>query len=155
KLAEDEPETDGKAAIVTRSLDLRYAGQGYELNIAAGEGFVAAFHEAHRRRYGYADETRTVEVVNVRMRKTVPADVMDFAPLEERPGNAAQAVIEESPVVFEGARLPCKIYDRDRLRAGDQFEGPAIVVEYSATTFLAPGFFARVDGYENLVIEGV
>jgi N-methylhydantoinase A len=55
--------------------------------------------------------------------------------------------------VFSGARVPTKVYDRDRLRAGDTFEGPAMVVEYSATTVILPGCVARVDRYENLVIE--
>jgi N-methylhydantoinase A len=49
--------------------------------------------------------------------------------------------------------VTAKVYDRARLQAGDRFVAPAIVVEYSATTFITPGSNAYVDEYMNLVIE--
>ena len=153
RLADAESQGDGRPGVLTRSLDVRYAGQGYELNVPAGKDFAAAFHNAHRRRYGYADETRQLEIVNVRLRKTIPGDVANFERSVERTGDGGDACIEQRPAVFSGARVPTKVYDRDRLRAGDTFEGPAMVVEYSATTVILPGCVARVDRYENLVIE--
>jgi N-methylhydantoinase A len=49
--------------------------------------------------------------------------------------------------------LKTAIYKRDQLQAGDKFGGPAIVVEYSATTVVPPGCAVAVDAYKNLVIE--
>src|SRR5262249_3201773 len=49
------------------ALDVRYRGQSYELQIPLTAGYLAAFHAAHRARYGYADENRAVEVVNLRL----------------------------------------------------------------------------------------
>jgi len=62
----------GLKGVAERSLDLRYRGQGYELNVAydpkAAELSIKAFHELHRQRYGFADAGRPVEIVNVRVR---------------------------------------------------------------------------------------
>ena len=53
----------------------------------------------------------------------------------------------------EGEWRTGNLYDRPLLRAGDCFDGAAVIVEYSATTFLPPGARARVDQWLNLVIE--
>ncbi len=155
-----ELETIGKteaqwesAPLVTRSLDLRYAGQGYELNVPAGADFAQSFHRSHQRHFGYADETRPVEVVNVRLRLATSGEAVDFPPQPMRDGNGEQARIDERPVIFDGSPLPSKVYDRDRFEAGDRFTGPAIVVEYSATTVVPPSCVLTVDCYRNLVIE--
>ena len=59
---------------IERRLDLRYAGQAYELSVAAAGDFVASFHRAHEARYGYHDSKRTVEIVNLRVRATGVTD---------------------------------------------------------------------------------
>jgi N-methylhydantoinase A len=46
-----------------------------------------------------------------------------------------------------------KVYARERLNPGDTFFGPAVIVEYSATTFVEPRMCVTVDGFRNLVIE--
>jgi N-methylhydantoinase A len=144
---------DHMQAVASRSLDLRYAGQGYELNIPAGTEAVAQFHAAHRRRYGYADESRPIEVVNVRLRMTMAAAPMDFPKSDLQEGNGRQAILDTRPVIFEGASFDTPVYDRQLLLAGERFIGPAIVVEYSATTVVPPGFQTTLDTYKNLIIE--
>jgi N-methylhydantoinase A len=57
------------------------------------------------------------------------------------------------PVFFNGSFQEARIYNRDLLRPGDTFAGPAIVSEYSSATILPPGDVLRVDGLGNLVIE--
>jgi N-methylhydantoinase A len=146
-------QAQNRGAISSRSLDLRYAGQGYELNVPAGPHAVSSFHAAHRRRYGYADESRPVEVVNVRLRMTSRADAVDFPTSELGKGDGLQAVIETRPVIFDGATWDTPIYQRELLCAGDELSGPAIVVEYSATTVVPPGCATRLDAYKNLLIE--
>ena len=63
---------EGLKGVVERSLDLRYRGQGYELNVRydpqAPEQSIKAFHELHQQRYGFADAAQPVEIVNVRLR---------------------------------------------------------------------------------------
>jgi N-methylhydantoinase A len=143
----------GASGLATRSLDLRYTGQGYELNVPAGPDFIAHFHRLHKKRYGYADERKPIEVVNLRLRVTSPGETVNLPAHPPGNGNGSQAQIEERPVMFAGTIHSGRVYQRELLEAGDRFAGPAIVVEYSATTVIPPGCRAVVDTYKNLVIE--
>ncbi len=136
-----------------RSVDLRYKGQGYELNVPFGPEMAAQFHDLHQRRYGFADEMRALEVVNVRVRMVSAAEAFEpvVQPLQE--GDGSDALIEMRPVYFDGRFQETRVYDRELLRPGDTFAGPAIVSEYSSATILPPGDVLRVDGLGNLVIE--
>jgi N-methylhydantoinase A len=152
-LGVEELRKEGVRGEPKRSVDLRYAGQGYELNVPAGAEMLRNFHQAHRRRYGHADETRAIEVVNVRVRMTVAAQPVEFqqSPLCE--GDGKQAVIHSRKVIFDGKRLDTLVYDRERLQPGNRFAGPAVITEYSATTVVPPECKAVVDAYQNIVIE--
>jgi len=136
---------EGLRGVSTRSLDLRYKGQGFELNVPFGVGAIAAFHEAHRQRYGYADPARPVEVVNVRARFVAASKPVQFSRRKPRRGDARQAVVAR--------RRGNTFYDRALLVAGDAFSGPAVVAEYSATTVVPRGARAKVDSWGNIVIE--
>jgi N-methylhydantoinase A len=140
-------------AISQRSLDMRYVGQGYELSVLSGPRLVERFHRAHRERYGYADEKRTVEVVNVRVRMIAKTEPVPLPRRKPRRGNGRRAIVRTRRVLFDAHSFPAAIYDRSLLQPGDAFSGPAIVAEYSATTALPPGFRARVDAWENIVVE--
>jgi N-methylhydantoinase A len=144
---------EGLAGTSARSADLRYAGQGYEINMPADSNMLAGFHDAHRKQYGHADEVRDVEVVSVRVRMIAAAETIQL-PRGSREGeDCLGAVIKCKPVIFEGEWVETPVFDRERLRPGNRFEGPAIVHEYSATMVLPPGCRAEVDEYSNIVIH--
>ena len=153
ELAAKAPQFEQTPGVMTRSLDLRYAGQGYELNVPFGPDFLQSFHQLHQKRYGYADEQKTVEIVNIRLRVTVPGEDFNLPAFTLRDGDASQALIETRPMIFAGEKCAGKVYQRERLEAGDRLYGPAIVVEYSATTVVPPGWNTLVDAYKNLVME--
>ena len=144
---------EGLHGVAQRSVDLRYRGQGYELNIPFGAEMLKAFHDLHRQRYGFADENRAVEVVNLRVRMVAKSDSVEFARHELREGDGRQAVTATRNVWFDGQRLSTPVYSREQLRPGDTFVGPAIVTEYSSATILPPGDRLRVDTLDNLIIE--
>ena len=144
---------EGLYGVAQRSVDLRYRGQGYELNIPFGAEMLKAFHDLHRQRYGFADENRAVEVVNLRVRMVAKSDSVEFARHELREGDGRQAVTATRNVWFDGQRLSTPVYSREQLRPGDMFVGPAIVTEYSSATILPPGDRLRVDTLDNLIIE--
>ena len=56
-------------------------------------------------------------------------------------------------MIFGGKKFRGDVYERDLLRAGDRFRGPAIVAEFSATTVVPPGVVCRVDARGNLVMD--
>jgi N-methylhydantoinase A len=140
-------------AVAARSLDLRYAGQGYELPVPWSDDFVAHFHRTHEQRYGYADPQRQIEVVNARVRMIAATQPVEFTRRELQPGDARQALVREKLIYYGGEWLKGAVYHREALHPGDRFAGPAVVVEYSATTFLPPGCSVFIDTYSNLVIE--
>jgi N-methylhydantoinase A len=146
-------EREGIAGVSHRSCDLRYRGQGYELNVPFGPEMAREFHELHRQRYGFASETRPLEIVNVRVRMVAPAPGFEQVREELREGDGSQAMTATRPVYFEGEAVETRVYERERLGPGDTFAGPAIVTEYSSATIVPPGDVLRVDELRNLVIE--
>ncbi len=134
-------------------LDMRYIGQAYELAVSARGDFVASFHRAHQRRYGYADPGRPTEVVNVRLRLIGATPKPDLPRQRPAARRTAAAVSGLRRAVFGGTMRATPVYDRERLHAGHRFLGPAIVTEYSATTVVPPGWGARVDAYGNFLLE--
>ena len=153
ELGLQEMRTEGLAGEVTRSADLRYVGQGYELNVPCDDDMVRNFHHAHQRRYGYADEHRTVELVNIRVRVTAQTELIEMPQSQVRTGNGSEAVLKTRKVLFDRRAFDTPVYDRSLLRAGDLFTGPAVIAEYSATTVVPPGCEARVDAFNNVVIS--
>src|SRR5579864_1862982 len=144
---------EGLFGTSTRSADLRYAGQGFELNVPAGTEMMGSFHALHRKRYGHADESRDVEVVSVRVRMIASAENIELPRRPRASADCSGAVLKKKRVMFEGKWLEVPVLDRERLLPGNRFEGPAIVHEYSATTVVPPGCRAEVDEYSNVVIE--
>jgi N-methylhydantoinase A len=131
-------------------LDVRYVGQAYHLSVPESVGFVTAFHHAHERAYGHADPQRPIEIVNVRCRAT------GLSPRCELPKatrlKAARAAIpaQNARCFMDGRRIKAALYERETLRAGEYFSGPAIVAEYSATSLVPAGWNARVDAYGQI-----
>ena len=153
KLGRKDMDEEGLAGIPVRSVDVRYVGQGYELATDWSADFVAHFHRLHAQRYGYSDPKRPVEVVNSRVRMIARTKELPLNRNRARKGNGDQAAIKKKRMYFENQWLDGRVYDRARLCAGDCFPGPAVIVEYSATTFLPPGCSARVDEHANLIID--
>jgi N-methylhydantoinase A len=138
---------------IHRSLDMRYAGQSYELNVPFAGNFVSAFHRAHEKRYGYFDRARACEVVNIRARFTGRTPKPSLPKLKTGGPSAARALVAKSHVQFHRRRNMTAIYDRSLLRAGNRIPGPAIVTEYSATSLVPPDWSACVDRTGNLILE--
>ena len=148
-----EFENEGLNGTSMRSADLRYAGQGYEINIPAGEGMLAQFHDAHRKRYGHADESRRVEVVNVRVRMVSASEPINIPQTPAGAADSDHAVLKKKKVMFANEWMETPVLDRNLLLPGNSFPGPAIVHEYSATTVVPPECRVKMDSKSNLIIE--
>ncbi len=145
-----------------RSVDLRYRGQGYELNLPFTRNLLRDFEQEHRRRYGYTHPNREVELVTLRLRSTVNSIAAHGEKMDHvgtgafaRPGRAklGKPSTLEAPVLFESKKRNTKIHSRDDLRSGQMHPGPAIITEYSATTVIPPGAKFHLDRAANLVIS--
>ena len=134
------------------SVDIRYRGQGYELNVPFTRNFISAFHREHQRRYGYSHPERDIEVVTLRLRASMksPQAVRGTSPSPAK--TRALSTSESVQVFFDGKATPTRIYARDELSTQRKHRGPAVVTEYSATTLVPPRTHFWVDKARNLVI---
>ncbi|MGA9899320.1 MAG: hydantoinase/oxoprolinase family protein [Terriglobales bacterium] len=132
------------------SVDMRYRGQGYELNVPYTRGMIEAFRREHERRYGYSYAGREVELVTLRLRARIKSRKLGTAAIGVVRSGPAE--VGKAPVIFDGKKVAAAIWERDRLARGRKFRGPAIVTEYSATTVVPPGKRFWMDRPGNLVI---
>jgi N-methylhydantoinase A len=138
------------------TVDLRYRGQGYELNLPFTKNLLADFQQEHHRRYGYSHPTREVELVTLRLRATLrTTTTCEETAAFVRPSRAklGRPSPPKTPVLFDGKKLETKIHSRDDLHPAHKYSGPAIIIEYSATAVIPPRTGFHLDRAGNLVIE--
>ena len=131
-----------------RSVDVRYQGQGYELNVPFSSKLLSGFHAEHQKRYGYSHPEREVELVTVRLRATIPSRVK--AKGAELSRNRAKPEFQQ--VWFDGRRSKTAIWRRDSLPSR-KVAGPAIITEYSATTVVPAHWSVRAAVTGDLIIN--
>jgi N-methylhydantoinase A len=148
-----------------RSADVRYHGQGYELSIPYTRNLIRDFRREHQRRYGYSYPARDVELVTLRLRSLIASPQARIATdtttthgataAPARPGRSrlGAALHPRVPVIFAGKKITATVHSRDSLKIGNEYRGPAIVTEYSATTVLPPGTHFWRDKRGGLLIE--
>ncbi len=147
-----------------RTLDLRYAGQSFDLmvpapsplNDQAFQQTLEAFHQEHARVYGYASRENEIELVTARVDTIahIPKPALQKqSPSQNQPPPEARRGAR--PVYFDESEtfIQTPLYQRDALLAGNLVHGPALIEQYDSTTLLPPGWTARVDEFTNLVIE--
>jgi N-methylhydantoinase A len=139
-----------EAIEVRRSVDVRYVGQNYELEVAwAGgvDGLRASFHALHRRLYAYATDD-AAECVNLRVRAAVEAA---GARLPEWPATGTgQAFAEHEAYFPETGPTALPVYRREDLPPEHPVKGPALIEDPWATTLVYPSHTARLDRAGNL-----
>ena len=132
------------------SVDLRYLGQSFTLNLPWQDltSLESAFHELHRERYGHALEI-PVELVNiwVRVEGEAPPFVLPHLDAADLPPPAIRQV------KLYGLAQPVNMYSRDVLHATQQLQGPALIVEKVSTTYVAEDWLCRVDEHGNLLLS--
>ena len=132
---------------VHRSVDLRYAGQSYTLNIAWFDVQKALedYHLLHQKRYGHQHQ-QAIELVNVRAKVTAAPLTLSLPELECAHGRPQM----QSERLIAGLDDPVPVYQREALACGHQISGPALIVERVSTTWLAQGWACTVDVIGNL-----
>jgi N-methylhydantoinase A len=137
------------------SLDMRYAGQSHELTVdyEAGADPIARFHAAHQARYGYAQAEAGVEIVTVRVTAVVAIPPPHLPKAEPGEADPSAAHLGEKAVWFAGQPQRASLYNRDQLRPGHQFSGPAVIFQYDTTAVIPPDWRVTVDALGNLLAE--
>ena len=145
----------------THAVDIRYAAQEYTLTVPLLDatepevpGFVKViaerFADAHQTRYGHANLGAPIEFVMVRT--TAFGDLGQPAPQRWPVADGPEFEHRTAPVVFGGESFDTQVIQRDDLRVGHRFDGPAIIIEATATTVVPPGHSVELDDLGSLVI---
>jgi N-methylhydantoinase A len=159
-----EAAIDADARRVALSVDMRYAGQNYELAVplpagplteATVERLAAGFAAAHQQLYGFVAEDEPMQLVTFRAEAIGIVPKANIRPTAEADPDPTAAELGHRNVWLRerAAFVSCPIYDREKLVAGNRVEGPAIVEQMDATTLIPLGAMATVDRYLNLLLE--
>lgn len=160
RMAQDD--IDPVRATLARSVDARYAGQSYDLQVEVPAGpitqetvreLAARFHAAHERVYGHAQRSQKVRFVAVRA-------VLSYKVANPQFGDPARGTMRDArkpdrQALFDLARgfEPTPVYDRHLLGPGVAVPGPAILEQPDTTTLVYPGQVATVDAVGNVIIQ--
>jgi N-methylhydantoinase A len=145
---------------VSRSAQMRYVGQSYEVETPAPSGVLTAlslpvivqnFHREHEREYGVASEQFAPAFVSLGVTVIGRNEKPPIVQINTRTGQ--NPLKGERRVYFAGRWLTTPVYDGQRLTQGLSLRGPAIVEYTHACAVLPPETSAVVDELENLVIS--
>ncbi len=144
-----------KDVLMHPSLDMRYKGQAYELNIpwkGSIDLAIRDFHATHGRMYGFSSPDEPVEVVNVRI-SLIGSLRKPAIPKMEAVKHVPEAEGKREVYFEDVGWVETSIYDRSKLKSGAIVKGPAVVEEYDSTTLVPPDYNLLVDEYGNLRIR--
>ena len=147
--AMEEEGVPGDRLVVRHWVDARYEGQSFELRVP-GEDWDTRFHALHERRYGYQRTETPVEAVTLRAVASAPGPPLD---VERIPHRGAAPTIQRTQAYMEGEWADVDRVWRDDLNPNQTLDGPALVLEYSSTTWIPRGWGLTVDEWGNLHIS--
>lgn len=152
---------DDDRSKINHSIDLRYVGQAYDINVELEEAdadesaldkAIQKFHEIHEKIYGFSRTGEKLETVNIR--------VSSFGLIEKLESKKLEAASDDVPyttrdVYFDGEFYETKIYQRSDFYQDYVFDGPAVIEQLDSTVVIYPNQTAEVDVYGNLIIENI
>jgi N-methylhydantoinase A len=160
-MAADELREDGFApgsVAIQRALDMRYAGQGYEITMPCGDTDLGAlrraFDDQHKLMFGHNAPEEPVEIVSYRVRGVGNVPPVEMPRFKRTGATLKDALRETRHARFDGQAIECPVYQRDKLDVGLTVPGPAILDQFDCTTVICPDQMARVDEWKNLVVTG-
>ncbi|MGO7761448.1 hydantoinase/oxoprolinase family protein [Rhizobium ruizarguesonis] len=150
--------------ITNRTADMRYVGQNYELQVPVRAGPVTeetfealtrGFEQAHLQRFGFIAEGEAIQIVTLRVEAAGTVNKAQFATQPDAGPSCEGAIIGSRQVYMDEVKdfVPCSVYAREKLRAGNRIVGPAIVEQMDTTTVILPDTQATVDPYLNIILE--
>ena len=140
----------------SRTADLRYRGQAYELTVTADTGpnddllgmIVERFHQEHERTYGRRASDEPVDLITIRSTYRIDAEriVPESVNIPQEQQQPRQAYFGR-----EQGWMLTPVITREELTRSFR-SGPLIVEEYDSTTLIPPGTDARIDEQGNITM---
>jgi N-methylhydantoinase A len=147
---------------ISRLLDLRYPHQGYSLCVPCPAPFdeparvtvKRAFDSLHQTVYGQSAPNESADIVTLRLQSEIVVPRLSLPQQPHTDGNTARATKGQRPLyhISQQKFEPVNVWDRAKLRAGDRFEGPAVIEQFDSTTVALAGQTVSVEANGTLVI---
>jgi N-methylhydantoinase A/oxoprolinase/acetone carboxylase beta subunit len=138
--------------LVSRTMDVRYRGQSFELNVPFSSRSIEDFHAAHLRLYGYERPDAPVEIVNLRVKLTGPVErPMLRSAVEETGYPPAPAGLRN--VMFSTGEKQVPLFLADSLIPGMRVPGPALIVRPDTTLLLDSEALLKLDRLGNMIVD--
>ena len=143
-----------------RSVEARYLGQNYELEVDINfdvfdekttEDMYQAFHNLHKARFGFNIPGESIDIITIKSTVVSLTEKPELALIEESDGKSVKELSTRA-VIFEDGTHDTPIYGRSNLKSGDKITGPAIIEEAASVTVVRPNEKVKVDQYGNLLI---
>jgi N-methylhydantoinase A len=140
-------------------IDMRYAGQGYELTVPLASEKVTAkmlgeirtlFDDTHKQLFGHSGPEEPVEAVTYRVAGFGRLPEVKMPTFRKQGLRLKDAYIGARKARFDGANDSVPVYQRERLDVGHRVKGPAVIEQLDSTIVLHPGQVAEVDRFKNL-----
>lgn len=148
---------------IVHRLDMRYVGQGYEIEVElpAGEDHAKVladlplrFAQNYAKLFSLSYLREPVEILNWKVEARGPSPEISRLTFAGKPAGA-NALKGTRRAYFEdaGGFIDCPVYDRYLLTPADRIVGPAIVEEAECTAVIGPGDVATLDANGNLIAD--
>ena len=135
------------------TLDVRYRGQSYELNVPLTQNYHSDFHDAHMQAYGHSNVDDSIEIVNLRVRCIGLVSAVPMIRTKSVSTDSSVAHLGKSPMVLSGEIIDADIYSGDLLKPGHVIVGPALIVYSDTTVLISYQDRAVVDPLHNVVLD--
>lgn len=142
---------DKEQVTIIRSIDMRYQGQSYEIEVPFTGKFLSEFHIRHERLYGYKFDEKPVEIVNLRIKAIVISEKLSFS-------SSAKVISKAEPqeyhqVYMDGDFVEIPVFDGLQFEPGQNLAGPGIIYLPDTTVYIPPNNIAFIDSFNNILIE--
>jgi N-methylhydantoinase A len=142
------------------ALDMRYAGQGYEITIPANSNLEVVdlqslrnhFDKQHQQLFGHMAPDESVEVVSYRVVGIGLVPEIEIQKFAYSGGTLEDAYREHRDVQFDGEMYNCPVYQREKLDVFLTIHGPVVIDQLDSTTVILPGQTANTDEWKNIII---
>jgi N-methylhydantoinase A len=158
-----EASTDAPPVRLVREVELRYAGQGFELTVEVPSGPMAeevieeirtTFDRVYAKRYGFASPDKPVEATTWKLTAYGDSPTLEIPKFAPGEGDGEPIPAGMRPAYFPetGGYVETPVFNRYELIPSQVVAGPAIIEEWESTTVIPPGFEGLVDEYGTVRI---
>jgi N-methylhydantoinase A len=143
---------------ILRSIDLRYTGQGYELEVAAPTPFQKyevseRFEGMHETVYGYRHEGESLEVTALRITIVIHIQKAQLPSTSKAGVRSQGAPKSRRKTLFSGNWCEASVYSRELLPHDFTVSGPSIIEEYDSTIVVPPGWNCERNNIDCLILR--